>query len=726
MNIRSRVSRLGWSSVRDRGSIIEILEPKVVLSTVQVQGHAAITAKYAAMGGASSFLGQSTGTEALTTNGNGLYQYYQGGMIVWSAATGAHEVHGAIINRYNELGATSSYLGFPIADEMYTPQFDGRVSKFEKGTIVYTYATGVTTDVSNSIPPTIDVLTPPNFREGDVFTVTVMNAVPGQLVRVAVIGDGNRVEYQFSSVNIDSNGNTTLALRMPYVLGNGITVDGRTIRVTTVDYAKDFHITFREGQRIGLSTDNVQEGKAITVTIRNGMANSQDIIQLTKDSQVVHEWGYMQTDGSGNGRYVLIIPNVLSGSARVDAFGLRVIHGGVVTEKKITITEGFRVELGAKKVRETVSDFPMGIRNATPNATVTLWWYLDNDYRATQTFRTNGSGDGNFTVHTPKLIKNSAGEDTFRIVVWVSGQSATFEFKMLVLKYAPSNHSVPDPGGSQSQTAAPAPKKINSAPGVTFNTPATNAVTNERPITKTENPTLAAEDPVITVQKRMEHQLVILCYGAGQRPGDANSPGMDQVYDSIQGVSGRSHVVRLWSGDKSLIPKENLISAEQATREAKQAISETLNLLRSLGQSINSVVLAGYSWGGGMALELANWITSTYHIEISGLVYIDAVVHGLISYQTQLPVVNPSSFLNVYESIHTPLEHTYLEGSGHVNNSRLIKVNDNAAYGQYEELDTDAFGINVADHVNIDRKEKNLVSEFIDSVLYGWYGTHRS
>lgn len=839
--------------------MVEALEPRQILSGVQTAGHLAIDAEYNALGGSTSFLANPTTNETITANGNGLYRYFQDGLIAWSASTGAHEVHGAIVNRYNELGGsngslglpttdevytsdysgrvntfehglitynyasnqtsaiqdniatkyfalggltsflsvptsnemdtpnhdgkmnnfkggiivsnatagthevhgailnkynelgtTTGFLGFPTSDETFTPSRNGRVSNFQGGTIVYNYASGLTTATATAIivpptpstppsaplgiTPTIDVLTPPNFREGDVFTATVMDATPGQATTVQVIGDNNASLYQFPSAQIDSNGNATFALRMPYVLSKGSTVDGSTLRVTTGSYTKDFRVTLREGQRVSISTDTIQEGENLTVTIRNGVGNSQIIIQLTHDNnEVVHEWGYMQTDGSGKGTYQLNIPTVLSGGSRVDSYGLRVIQGGVVTDQRIAITEGFRVELGARKVRETVSTFPMGIRNATPNASVTLKWYLDDSYRATQTFRTDGNGNGNFTVSTPKLIKNSSNEDTFRVTVNVNGQSNTFTFRMLVLKYTQTSRTSPDPGGSQVQSVTSAPTRINSAPGVTFHTPTVLGVKSVVSIPKTENQVLGAEDPVVTIQDRMKHQLVILCYGSSEHPGDNagalgfyDRPGMDQVYEKIQGVTGLSHVMRLWSGNP--ITVEN--SAEIAFSEAKNSIMERINLLTSLDQKINSVVLAGYSWGGGMSKRLANWITSTYQMEISGLVYVDAVKHGSTGHQTSLPNVKPSSFLNIYQNIRSALVDNVALGNGHINNPGLAGFDGTAYYGRYRDFDVDTTvdgrKVNASNHVQIDNDEASVVAEFINGVLNGWYGAHRS
>ncbi len=54
---------------------------------------------------------------------NGRCSHFDSGDIYWQAATGAFEVHGAIRERWIELGGPSSFIGYPTSDEM--PVMDG-------------------------------------------------------------------------------------------------------------------------------------------------------------------------------------------------------------------------------------------------------------------------------------------------------------------------------------------------------------------------------------------------------------------------------------------------------------------------------------------------------------------------------------------------------------------------------------------------------------------------
>ncbi len=104
-------------------------------------GVLAINAKYTALGGAGSFLGAATTAHAKTPNGKGWYRHYAGGSIYWSAPTGAREVHGHIRDKWAALGWENSFLGFPTSDETAGGS-NGRLSTFQGGVVYWTPATG--------------------------------------------------------------------------------------------------------------------------------------------------------------------------------------------------------------------------------------------------------------------------------------------------------------------------------------------------------------------------------------------------------------------------------------------------------------------------------------------------------------------------------------------------------------------------------------------------------
>lgn len=68
----------------------------------------------------------------------GVAQDFTGGTAYWRAESGAHVVWGRIGNRYRELGAAKSPLGFPTTSEMITPDGIGRYVNFQRGSIYWT------------------------------------------------------------------------------------------------------------------------------------------------------------------------------------------------------------------------------------------------------------------------------------------------------------------------------------------------------------------------------------------------------------------------------------------------------------------------------------------------------------------------------------------------------------------------------------------------------------
>jgi hypothetical protein len=115
------------------------------------EAHGAIDAKYNATAGSrdvagrpvQSVLGLPTSDETSAPNG-GRVSHFQGGDVYWSASTGANVVYGAIFQEYKRLGGAGSFLGLPSSDEM-SGGVGSRVSYFQHGAIVWSSQTGAIT-----------------------------------------------------------------------------------------------------------------------------------------------------------------------------------------------------------------------------------------------------------------------------------------------------------------------------------------------------------------------------------------------------------------------------------------------------------------------------------------------------------------------------------------------------------------------------------------------------
>jgi hypothetical protein len=136
--------------------------------------HGAIRQHWIELGGAGGFLGLPVTDESGTPDGIGRFNRFEGGMIYWTPSTGAHEVHGAILDRWTALRFERSYLGYPVSDEtsgILPPPlyFLARVSYFQFGRIVWTQDTGAL-DIPDSISVSQQVLTPAGTALGGTVT----------------------------------------------------------------------------------------------------------------------------------------------------------------------------------------------------------------------------------------------------------------------------------------------------------------------------------------------------------------------------------------------------------------------------------------------------------------------------------------------------------------------------------------------------------------------------
>lgn len=123
------------------GGVGNTFQSGVVLWSPTTGAHAvygAIFGQYEALGGPDGILRLPTTEEVDVADGRGVS--FQGGRILWSRPTGAHEVHGRILEKYVAMRADSGLLKLPLSDE--TAAGPGRSSTFEAGSIYWSNETG--------------------------------------------------------------------------------------------------------------------------------------------------------------------------------------------------------------------------------------------------------------------------------------------------------------------------------------------------------------------------------------------------------------------------------------------------------------------------------------------------------------------------------------------------------------------------------------------------------
>ncbi len=105
------------------------------------EAHGAILAAWRALGSEFTGLGYPISNEQPTARG-GAANTFEGGVISWSPATGAHAVRGGILETWKAKGREGGALGFPTTDELATTAKPGALSRFQGGTIAYSATTG--------------------------------------------------------------------------------------------------------------------------------------------------------------------------------------------------------------------------------------------------------------------------------------------------------------------------------------------------------------------------------------------------------------------------------------------------------------------------------------------------------------------------------------------------------------------------------------------------------
>ncbi len=102
----------------------------------------AILAKYRSSGGP-PVVGYPTGGDSPDRNAPGVwFTTFQTGDIVWSQATGAQLVRGAILKHWISLGASAGALGLPVTSDALAPGNGGYVVEFQRGAVYWSPATG--------------------------------------------------------------------------------------------------------------------------------------------------------------------------------------------------------------------------------------------------------------------------------------------------------------------------------------------------------------------------------------------------------------------------------------------------------------------------------------------------------------------------------------------------------------------------------------------------------
>jgi hypothetical protein len=186
--------------------------------------HGAIRQHWIDLGGPGGFLGFPVTDETGTPDGIGRFNRFENGMIYWTPATAAHEVHGAILDRWSALGYEKSYLGYPVSDEGPSvllvagiPVLDRR-SYFQFGRLDWTDSTGVV-ETPDSVSQGQQVLTPAGTALGGNVTINLFSN--GNYAVQFQMHDSGAPDYDFQvhAIFTTPNGLSLVAAHSGHVEG---------------------------------------------------------------------------------------------------------------------------------------------------------------------------------------------------------------------------------------------------------------------------------------------------------------------------------------------------------------------------------------------------------------------------------------------------------------------------------------------------------------------------
>lgn len=216
-------NRRGWYQHFAHGSIYFTKEHGAF------EVHGAIRDKWAQLGWEAGFLGFPVTDESGTPDGVGRFNHFEGGSIYWTPGTGANEVHGAIRERWAALGWERSFLGYPVSDE-HTGVNAARVSDFQRGQIGWSPRFGARVSATSFDPQHPGGLHPLGLGGAggpdvpDVRRVVVVNAHM-ELTDDETFGANEHGEGDMSGEAVVTNGNPQEIIKMVTKAGGEMRVE---------------------------------------------------------------------------------------------------------------------------------------------------------------------------------------------------------------------------------------------------------------------------------------------------------------------------------------------------------------------------------------------------------------------------------------------------------------------------------------------------------------------
>jgi|TARA_Y100000310_G_scaffold87902_1_gene84818 hypothetical protein len=196
-----------------------------------------------------------------------------------------------------------------------------------------------------------------------------------------------------------------------------------------------------------------------------------------------------------------------------------------------------------------------------------------------------------------------------------------------------------------------------------------------------------------------KNTLVVLIYGSNQFVGE--NVGFENL--GLQ-LDEYPHLLQVSPGHNPFDDDPHF-NQEEAFFEIKKGIEQAL----ANNPQIENIALAGYSWGGGMLYDVAEWLQSHEEyksIEIVAAAYVDAITLNSFTAENRTPP-GVQNMINIYQSNADIRSDITLNG-GKLSGTSNLKV--------LQEIDLDEFD-NFHSHVSIDESSVPFINSFLRSII---------
>lgn len=177
------------------------------------------------------------------------------------------------------------------------------------------------------------------IKEGQWVSFSVSGGIGHSAFKVHIVYDGEIV-YSAGNAETNEEGRGTVRFQVPYnLLKRGHTEDGIEIWLEHGDVKNVTRLTLVEGIRTGVP-DQIQEGKTFLAHVRNAPGETRVIVRIHYDAGSGHEFGFLETDGSGNLNANLLMPKLITNGAPSDGIEIEIWVSDHSDFYRATLTKG--------------------------------------------------------------------------------------------------------------------------------------------------------------------------------------------------------------------------------------------------------------------------------------------------------------------------------------------------------------------------------------------------